>query len=138
MRSKRLHLNMILAEQSLRRVEVEEKMADLLDRMRGDLKRSGVAPEWLEQLAVQLCARTHAREISPQEYEAMVEGAVLACGMRQEISPNEDTDTDRVREIERMMQAFAGELAKLDESLEVLSTYVKRMRTSPQAKPTLH
>lgn len=138
MRSKRLHQNMILAEQSLRRVEVEDKMGELLDRMRGDLKRSGVAPEWLEQLAVQLCARTHSGAISPQEYEALVEGAVLACGVRNEVPLSDDTDTDRVREIERMMQAFAGELAKLDESLDVLSAYVRRMRIGPQAKPTLH
>jgi len=36
-----------------------------------------------------------------------------------------------------MMQAFAGELSKLDESLEVLSAYVRRMRKQPEPSVAL-
>ena len=39
-----------------------------------------------------------------------------------------------LQEIERMMHAFAGELCKLDETLDVLSAYVRRMRTSSSSR----
>lgn len=142
MRTKRLRQNMILAERALRQVEAEEEIGERLDRMRRDLSHRGVSPELSEQIAVQLCARTRMDAMSPEEYDALIDGAVLACGAREEIAFDGATDADaeaenagKVREIERMMQAFAGELQKLDESLEVLSAYVRRMRTEPSRKP---
>jgi len=35
-----------------------------------------------------------------------------------------------LKEVERLMGAFAGELTKLDEVVEVLAAYVRRMRSS--------
>jgi hypothetical protein len=46
-------------------------------------------------------------------------------------SESRDALSDRlceVREIERLMSAFAQELGKLDEVLEVLAAHVRRMR----------
>ncbi len=45
-----------------------------------------------------------------------------------------------VREVERLLGAFSGELEKLDEVLEVLSAYAHRMRSKPSKSPrrTLH
>ena len=46
-----------------------------------------------------------------------------------------------IREVERLMGAFTGELSKLDEVLEVLAAYVRRMRSgndSPREQRTLH
>ncbi len=135
MRSKRLQQNMILAERTLRQVKVEEQLGELLGRMGSDLRRRGIAPELSEPIAAQLCARADAGAISAEEYDALIEGAVAACAARErpDLEPDGDAGQE-VREIERMMQAFAGELAKLDESLEVLSAYVQRMRKRPAAE----
>ena len=35
----------------------------------------------------------------------------------------------QIQELERLMSSFAGELSKLDESLEVLAAHLRRMRT---------
>jgi hypothetical protein len=45
-----------------------------------------------------------------------------------------------VREVERLLGAFGGELKKLDEVLEVLAAYAQRMREKPakSANRTLH
>ena len=45
-----------------------------------------------------------------------------------------------VREVERLLGAFSGELEKLDEVLEVLAAYAQRMRPQPakRERRTLH
>ncbi len=84
---------------------------------------------------MQLCERHGCRSLPTRQYEALIDGAVLASGVHCEVEGDSADSGDRVREIERMMQAFAGELAKLDETLEVLATYVRRMRTEQPEQP---
>jgi hypothetical protein len=40
-----------------------------------------------------------------------------------------DQTVSEIKEVERLMGAFTGELSKLDEVVEVLAAYVRRMRT---------
>ena len=60
--------------------------------------------------------------------QVLLEGVADAFGGHSE---SRDALADRlceVREIERLMSAFAQELGKLDEVLEVLAAHVRRMR----------
>jgi hypothetical protein len=138
MRIKRSQERMILAgrvllQQQQQKVDAPEVAAHF-DRVRGDLQSRGVAEDLSCKIAAQLCDQHDLDALSPSQYEAMLEGATLACGAHCEADEDSQATTGRVRDIERMMQAFAGELAKLDESLEILATYVQRMRKLPATK----
>lgn len=141
MRIKRTQERMILAGRVLRHVEAAEG-AEFLDRVRCDLRQRGVAEDLSGKIAAQLCRRHDRNALSEEQYEAMLVGATLACGVHCDTDNVSQASVGRVRDIERMMQAFAGELAKLDESLEVLATYVQRMRNRPalavRENETLH
>ena len=132
MRGKRSQEQMILAGQALRRVRVEDGV-EFFDRVRGDLLLRGIDEDLSGRIAAQLCEQHSCDELSSEQYEAMIDGASLACGVGCDTNSDSQSSVVRVREIERMMQAFAGELSKLDESLEVLSTYVRRMRKQPES-----
>ena len=81
-----------------------------------------------------------AAELGAEAYDSLIQGVVLAYGVQADSDHEMAHNACEVREIERMMGAFAGELSKLDETLEVLAAYLGRMRTSThaQSKRTLH
>jgi hypothetical protein len=181
MRIKRAQMNMLLAERSLRQMEAEEHTTKILDQVRCDLESRGITADMSAMIAVQVCQRKGSDKdtLTPDQYEALIDGAALACGvhgdaerdlqadLQAELQPDLQADlqpdlecadpredhlefqsnlerdreadhessSSQVREIERMMQAFAGELSKLDESLGVLSAYVRRMRQQPDSPP---
>ena len=128
---------MLLAGQTLRQLEAEESAAELLDRVRNDLESRGITADLSAMIAAQVCQHkgNPATALTPDQYEALIEGAALACGVHDDVEIEPESSAGHVREIERMMQAFAGELSKLDESLEVLSAYVRRMRKQPESLP---
>lgn len=130
--------NMLLAQRTLRSVEAAEKREAFCERISGDLAARGVSPALCESVARELGNRARFDSLTAEAYDAMIEGAVLACGVREPVelaAPSEAADPAQIREIERMMEAFSGELHKLDESLELLSAYVQRMRKKPQPAP---
>lgn len=135
MRIKQTPENALFAGRTLRQIKTEESATELLDRVRCDLQGRGIAADLSDKLAVQVCQRKDREALSPEQYEALIDGAALACGVYCDVETDSAASASQVREIERMMQAFAGELGKLDESLEVLATYVRRMRRHPA--PTL-
>jgi hypothetical protein len=135
MRSKRQVEGLILAGQVLEEVEPEEREGHCLDRVSADLEARGVSPERAVQLASQLSQGRSWKRLSLGQYEALLDGASVTAAPEPGVTPTGEENVEQVREIERMMQAFAGELAKLDESLEVLSAYVRRMREQPTVKP---
>lgn len=138
MRSKRQFEGMVLAGQVLQRVADEDHAANWLDRVMRDLEARGLSREDAERLALQLCKARRFEEMTPDRYESLLDGVSLACNACEvdaEHAPEPAESVGRVREIERMMQSFAAELSKLDESLEVLSAYVRRMREQPAARP---
>ncbi len=138
MATKRAQRNMVLGQQTLRQVEVTERRESWHARIHADLAARGVAPTMCDAIAVELGAHARFDELTAEAYHAMIDGAVLACGACDPQRLNTPDvvgagagDLEEVREIERMMQAFAAELRKLDESLGVLSAYVQRMRKHP-------
>jgi hypothetical protein len=134
MRAKRQVEGLILDGRVLEEVEPKEREGHCLDRVSADLEARGVSPGRAAQLASQLSQGKSWERLSPEEYEALLDGASVTAAPEQGVAPTGEENVEQVREIERMMQAFAGELAKLDESLEVLSAYVRRMRESPVVK----
>jgi hypothetical protein len=134
MRAKRQVEGLILDGQVLEEVKPKEREGHCLDRVSADLEARGVSPGRAAQLASQLSQGKSWERLSPEEYEALLDGASVTAAPEQGVAPTGEENVEQVREIERMMQAFAGELAKLDESLEVLSAYVRRMRESPVVK----
>jgi hypothetical protein len=97
------------------------------ERIRERLEERGVAPDLSEALAAQLEDR--AAELDRDRFESLLDGVALACGLHGDAGEELTRNTSELREIERMMGAFAGELSKLDETLEVLAAYVRRMRS---------
>ena len=102
------------------------------------LERAG-----MERGAAIAAARTvgeRAPKLGPEPTRWLVEGVRLALeGAVHAGSPpariaQAEPRTESLQELERLMGGFAGELTKLDELLEVLAAYVKRMRTSSSAK----
>jgi hypothetical protein len=71
-------------------------------------------------------------------------GLLLGATLTVEVQAVERAGVERsmrdVREVERLLGAFSGELEKLDEVLEVLAAYAQRMRAKPSrpAGHTLH
>jgi len=72
------------------------------ERVQSDLENRGVDPEFSRPVARRLAAI--APDLSTPEY-----AAILA------------------NELQRLMEGFTGELRKLDEGLQMLSTYILRM-----------
>jgi hypothetical protein len=99
------------------------------EQIRTDLKARGVAPELCERFSASL--ETEPSERGPEAYEALLDGVALVCGAQEGIDAGLVRNLRELQEAERLMGAFANELAKLDEVLEVLSAYLQRMRSLP-------
>jgi hypothetical protein len=119
------------------RSAADRRNGDARARICADLERLGVAVEMQEAIARRLEAL--ARTLAPAAYEAALAGAALAHGVHRE---NEQALRESVRdlgEIQRLLGAFSEETRKLDEALQILTTYVKRMRsrTRPPERPRI-
>jgi hypothetical protein len=109
---------------------VEEWEAQLVDR--------GMASDWAIRLAPTL--RAQQAELGQGSAAGLIRGAVLATEIQAEVQAYVERNMRDVREVERLLGAFSGELEKLDEVLEVLSAYAQRMRAKPSrpARGMLH
>jgi hypothetical protein len=116
----------------------QEGRAELREQIRNDLERRGVAAELSQMLSQQL--EDEASGANSERYESLLDGVALTCGVQEGAGAELVRSASEIREVERMMSAFAGELSKLDETLEVLAAYVRRMRTGADARNarTLH
>jgi len=92
------------------------------------LEARGLTPDFSRAMAARIEPRLAA--LSPEQQEAMLDGVALASALHRETSRELESRLQGLREVERMMGAFSGELSKLDEVLEVLAAYVQRMRSS--------
>jgi hypothetical protein len=100
------------------------------DRIAGDLERLGVGEGVREELSRRLEAL--ARNLSEDAYDAALAGVALAHAVHRE---GEDALRKSVRdlqEVQRLLGAFSDEMRKLDDALQILSTYVRRMRSRAQ------
>lgn len=96
------------------------------------LIEAGVSEQWAAPLASRL-APNH-RELGQGSALALVRGAALAVEMQAQSLADVELELRDMREVERLLGAFSGELEKLDEVLEVLSTFAQRMRAKPIAR----
>ncbi len=97
------------------------------DRLRDALERRGVASDFAESLAGRLESQLDGRDRATQE--AVLDGVATAYGVESRTHEDLDRNLRDLAELERLMKSFAGELSKLDESLEVLAAYLRRMRS---------
>jgi hypothetical protein len=102
------------------------------------LIEAGVSQEWVTGLATRLL-EIH-RDLGRGSAAPLIEGAVLAVQMQASAHADVERQVRDVREVERLLGAFSGELEKLDEVLEVLAAYAQRMRSKPakRERHTLH
>lgn len=125
----------MLSRRSLGRVALEPRTTRDWEAR---LVEGGVSEEWASRIATQL-EPAHAK-LGRGSADALVRGATLTAaaqaGERAGIARNQRD----VREVERLLGAFTGELEKLDEVLEVLAAYAQRMRDQPTrpSGQTLH
>ena len=109
------------------------------DRIALDLERLGVADGVRDELSRRLEAL--ARNLSEDAYDAALAGVALAHALHRE---GEDALRKSVRdlhEVQRLLGAFSDEMRKLDDALQILSTYVRRMRSRtrpPERAKILH
>ncbi len=96
--------------------------------MRQALASRGVMPELVELVSPILEER--AAGLSSEAHDALLDGVAMAFELQHDVSGQLAESLRGLREVERMMGAFSGELSKLDEVLEVLATYVRRMKNS--------
>lgn len=107
-------------------------------RVRGDLEDHGITGCEAARLAEALTARLLER--GPEGYEDLVAGAQMVSQVRLDLSSDLGDSHRELRQLERLMGGFATELRKLDEVLEVLGAYMRRMResASDNGRETLH
>ena len=99
---------------------------------------SGVSEDWAPRIARRL--ESLDAEPDPRGAELLIQAAVATFEVQADAHAYVERNLRDVREVERLLGAFSGELEKLDEVLEVLAAYAQRMRTKPNKKPrhTLH
>lgn len=108
------------------RREVCEQDATPRDRISADLQSRGVPAAVADLLAAQV-----EREVDGSEWDdAILDGAALGFRAQHAVSEELAKSAVDLQEIQRLMSSFAGELSKLDEVLEVLAAYLRRMRTA--------
>ena len=102
------------------------------------LVEEGVGSEWAAPLASRLAA-LH-RELGDAAVHPMLRATLETVEVQAAAHAHVERNMRDVREVERLLGAFSGELEKLDEVLEVLAAYAQRMRTQPARKDrhTLH
>jgi hypothetical protein len=106
--------------------------------LRSELERRGVPEEF--SLALAERAAGYASSGGPAAVQAVLDGMSIAFEIERSTREQLTRNLRGLREVERMMGAFSGELSKLDEVLGVLAAYVRRMRSSGAAERdrTLH
>jgi len=117
-------------ERDLERRRMEDWEAQLVEE--------GMSKEWAARVARRL--EPLYQELGRGSSEALIRAATVTAEVRSETHANVEHGTRDVKEVERLLGAFSGELEKLDEVLEVLAAYAQRMKSKPTRKPghTLH
>jgi hypothetical protein len=108
------------------------EVSGVRDRIRGELEQRGVSPELAAALALRLEQLVMALGVSG--CQAVCDAALAASGAPPALPPLARS-TNELDEIQRLMGAFVGELHKLEEALQLLATYLTRIRD--QAKGAL-
>ncbi|HEB89456.1 MAG TPA: hypothetical protein ENI85_07795 [Deltaproteobacteria bacterium] len=103
------------------------------DEWEARLIERGVSSDSAARVSERLLAAS--RELGRGSAASLMRGAVLAFEAQADLQEDVERNLRDVREVERLLGAFTGELEKLDEVLEVLAAYAQRMRTRPARSP---
>ena len=107
-------------------VELQEEA--LRQRVCADLAKSGLLGEEAKRIADAIIEQL--RLTGAQGYEDLIAGVRFSHQARAEVMADWDRMQRELRQLERLMSGFGTEIRKLDEVLEVLAAYVRRMRSS--------
>jgi hypothetical protein len=99
-----------------------------LRRIRSDLGEIGLLGDEAERIAEAILEQL--RLTGPDGYEDLLAGVRFSHQARTDAAAELAQMQRELKQLERLMGGFATELRKLDEVLEVLAAYVRRMRTS--------
>ncbi len=102
-------------------------------RIRADLERGGVAPHLSEPFSERL--GEIAGGLSASEYHVAILAMTAAYEVLQRDAGELESRCRDVREIQHLMQGFAGELRKLEEGLRIVATYLVRLRSAANGNP---
>ncbi len=102
-------------------------------RIRADLERRGVAEHLSEPFSERLAEI--AADLSASEYHAAILAMTAAYEVVQRDAGELEGRCRDVREIQQLMQGFAGELRKLEEGLRIVSAYFVRLRSAANGNP---
>lgn len=105
-------------------------------RIQNDLERRGISPNFSGAAAARL--ERVASDLNETEYVALLDGVAAAYGVHR--GEQDRGARDDTTEIRRLVHDFAIELKKLDEGLQILSSYVLRIRdrTSEDTPGVVH
>jgi len=129
-------MNQVIGVAQRRRAEPREPQVS--DDWEACLVDEGVPSECAIRLVPELVS-IHS-ELGRGSAAALIRGAAIAVESQALAQAHVERHLRDVREVERLLGAFSGELEKLDEVLEVLSAYAQRMRPKRSENPphTLH
>jgi hypothetical protein len=100
----------------------------LRDRISSDLQARGVVLPAADVLAGRVATDLEGEQ--DVDYARILDGVALGFRAQSTLAEDLSRSATDLQEIERLMSSFAGELTKLDEVLEVLAAYLRRMRTA--------
>jgi hypothetical protein len=104
-------------------------------RIRADLEQRGVAREFSQTVSDHL--EPFAADLDTEAYEAVLSGVAMAWSARHGEGAGRMPSRAEIDEMQRLMGEFAGELRKLDETLELLAAYLTRMRAQSTGRARL-
>ena len=100
----------------------------LRNRISSDLQARGVVVPAADVLAGRVVTDLEGEQ--DEDYARILDGVALGFRAQSTLAEDLSRSATDLQEIERLMSSFAGELTKLDEVLEVLAAYLRRMRTA--------
>ena len=98
-----------------------------LEQISADLQARGVSADAAGLLAERVAPQIEGQ--GREGYATALDNVTLGFQARVAVRNDPAQTATELQEIERLMASFAGELSKLDEVLEVLAAYLRRMRT---------
>jgi hypothetical protein len=120
------------------RRETPRPAAERGDEIRSELERRGVSEGFARGVAAQL--EPFVADLSDEQFTAVLSGVTLAYGVHRRSVEAYRRTAAELDEVQQLLGSFSGELAKLDEAVEILAAYAARLRhhTAPPPGRTLH
>jgi len=138
MRSKRRDVELDGATCAPSSVEQTDERAKLEARVREDVELQGVIGEEGKRVARAVVDVAIAN--GAESYAFLLQGIRIANDARGDVAADLARSNRELQQLDRLMRGFSSELRKLDEVVEVLAAYLRRMRTTAgdATRRTLH